>query len=158
MKKIFYIQKYVLWQQNEKEEMPDISFIPTLLRRRLTAIEKIGLFLAHRLEPLPENCLIVFASRFGEWQQTIDLIQQFYSDKEMSPAGFSHSVHNAMPGLLSILSKNKSSYTSIAAQESTIEAGLLEAFCTSAPVLFVPIIPKYPDTGNIYRNRSQNGS
>ena len=78
MKKIFYIQKYVVGQQSETDATPDIDFIPALLRRRLTAVEKIGLSLAHQLEPLPENSLVVFASRFGEWQQTIDLIHQFF--------------------------------------------------------------------------------
>ena len=106
MKKIFYIQKYAFWQQSETEKIPNVKFIPSLLCRRLTKVEKIGIFLAHELEPLPENCQIVFASRFGEWQQTIDLIHQFFNEKEMSPAGFSHSVHNAMPGVLSVLTKN----------------------------------------------------
>lgn len=150
MKKIFYIQKHALWEQSETVKDPDISFIPSLLRRRLTGIEKIGLFLAHQLEPLPENCQIVFASRFGEWQQTIDLIRQFFQDKEMSPAGFSHSVHNAMPGILSILTKNKSSYTSIAANDQTIESGLLETFCTTMPVLFIYAEEKMPE---FYRSK-----
>ena len=82
MKKIFYIQKHAIWQQGKTEKAPDISFIPTLLRRRITTVEKIGLYLAHQMEPIPANCQIVFASRFGEWQQTIDLIHQFFQDKE----------------------------------------------------------------------------
>lgn len=137
MKKFFYIQKYTLWQQSENQRIPDIKFIPSLLARRLTKVEKIGLFLTHELEPLPETYQIVFASRFGEWQQTIDLIQQFFNEKEMSPAGFSHSVHNAMPGMLSVLAKNMNSYTSIAAKEWTIENALIESFCAKKPVLFV---------------------
>lgn len=137
MKKSFYIQKYALWHQNETGETPDIGFISPLLRRRLTGVEKIGLFLAHQLEPYPVDTQVVFASRFGEWQQTIDLIHQFSQDKEMSPAGFSHSVHNAMPGLLSIFMKNNNSYTSIAANQDTIESGLLEVFCSPRPVLFI---------------------
>ena len=137
MKKFFYIQKYALWQQNETEKKPDVKFIPSLLSRRLTTVEKTGIFLAHQLEPLPENCHIVFASRFGEWQQTIDLIQQFHMEGEMSPAGFSHSVHNAMPGMLSVLTKSTNTYTSIAAKEWTIENALIEAFCEPKPVVFI---------------------
>ena len=52
-----------------------------------------------------EETKIVFSSRYGEWQQTIKLIQQMHDEGEMSPAGFSHSVHNAMPGILSIINK-----------------------------------------------------
>jgi len=145
MKEIFYIAPYAYWQQTEKEDAPDVSFIPTLTRRRLNQVEKIGLYLAHKLGPLPQGCKIVFASRFGEWQQTIDLIKQFFNDAEMSPAGFSHSVHNATPGVLSILDKSKESYTAISAQEDTISTALIETFCTSKPVLFIYTEEKTPD-------------
>ncbi len=145
MKEIFYIPKYACWQQTEGNPDLDLSFVPPLIRRRLTQVEKIGLYLAHQLEPLPQNCQVVFASRFGEWQQTIDLIQQFFNDKETSPAGFSHSVHNAMPGLLSVLTKSKESYTSIAAKEATISSALLETFCGPKPVLFIYAEEKTPD-------------
>lgn len=153
MKKIFYIQKYTLWQQTEKEKMPDVKFIPSLLARRLTKVEKIGLFLSHQLDPLPENCQVIFASRFGEWQQTIDLIQQFFTEKEMSPAGFSHSVHNAMPGVLSVLNKDTNAYTSITAKERTIENALMEAFCEKKPVLFIYAEEETPE---FYRSEFSN--
>ena len=153
MKKIFYIQKHALWRQSKTEKTPNVKFIPSLLCRRLTKVEKTGVFLAHKLEPLPENCQIVFASRFGEWQQTIDLIHQFFNEKEMSPAGFSHSVHNAMPGVLSVLTKNMNSYTSIAAKEWTIENALTETFCTAKPVLFVFAEEETPE---FYRPKFSN--
>ena len=153
MKKIFYIQKYAFWQQSETEKIPSVKFIPSLLSRRLTKVEKIGLFLTHKLEPLPENCQIIFASRFGEWQQTIDLIQQFFAEKEMSPAGFSHSVHNAMPGVLSVLNKSTNSYTSIAAKEWTIENALIESFCAKKPVLFIFAEEETPE---FYRSKFSN--
>ena len=61
MKRIFYIQKYALWQQSKDEKVPDVSFVPSLMRRRLNTVEKIGLYLAHELEPLPKKYQVVFA-------------------------------------------------------------------------------------------------
>ena len=153
MKKIFYIQKYAIWQQTDKESMPKVDFIPALLRRRLTGVEKIGLYLTNQLVPIPPATRVVFASRFGEWQQTIDLISQFFKDHEMSPAGFSHSVHNAMPGVFSLLVKNRESYTSIAAGENTIESGLTEAFCGKLPTLFIYAEEETPE---FYRPKFSN--
>lgn len=137
MNTMLYIDKFAFWQQSETEKIPDISFIPPMLRRRMTNIEKIAISLAHSVAPTNSDYQVVFASRFGEWQQTIDLIKQFYNDGEMSPAGFSNSVHNAAVGHLSLLTHNTKPYTSIAAGEQTIEMGLLEAFTTKKPVLFI---------------------
>ena len=137
MNTMLYIDKFAFWQQSETEKIPDISFIPPMLRRRMTNIEKIAISLAHSIAPADSDYQIVFASRFGEWQQTIDLIKQFYTDREMSPAGFSNSVHNAAPGHFSLLTHNTKSYTSIAAGDKTLEMGLLDAFTTSKPVLFI---------------------
>ena len=137
MNAMLYIDKFAFWRQSDTEKIPDVSFIPPMLRRRMTNIEKIAISLAHTVAPATPEYQIVFASRFGEWQQTIDLIKQFYTDREMSPAGFSNSVHNAAAGHLSLLTHNTQSYTSIAAGERTIEMGLLDAFTTKKPVLFI---------------------
>ena len=108
-----------------------------MLRRRMSVLEKIAISLAARITPKSDDYQIVFASRFGEWEQTIKLIRQFYEDREMSPMGFSNSVHNAAMGHLSLLTHNKNSYTSIAGGEKTIENALLDAVCSAQPTLFV---------------------
>ncbi len=137
MNNVFYIKKYFIWMGSEEEQSPKVDFIPSLTRRRLTNIEKIGLYLARQVEPISAETKIVFASRYGEWQQTIKLIQQMYNDNEMSPAGFSHSVHNAMPGILSIVTKTPYNYTTIAAQDETIDCALIESLSTREDVLFI---------------------
>ena len=95
MNKTLYIDNFTFWTENETEKIPDVSFIPAMLRRRMSVLEKIAISLAARITPKSDDYQIVFASRFGEWEQTIKLIRQFYEDKEMSPMGFSNSVHNA---------------------------------------------------------------
>ena len=145
MNNTLYIDKFVFWTENEAEKIPDVSFIPAMLRRRMNTVEKIAVALAQKIAPEYNDYRIVFASRFGEWGQTIKLIHQFYTDKEMSPAGFSNSVHNASMGQLTLLTNNKNSYTSIAAGERTIENALLDAITSDKPVLFVYAEEKNPD-------------
>lgn len=80
---------------------------------------------------------IVFASRWGEIGTTLKLMRQMHEEGEMSPAGFSNSVHNAAPGHLSLFLKNKAPYTAVAAGPDSYEMGLLEAKTTPGKVLFI---------------------
>lgn len=137
MNKTLYIDNFEFWTENDMEKLPDVSFIPPMLRRRMSALEKVAIAMASKVVPEHTDYKLVFASRFGEWEQTIKLIRQFYEDKEMSPAGFSNSVHNAAMGHFSLLTHNKNSYTSIAGGERTIETGLIDAILTDKPVLFI---------------------
>lgn len=143
--KSFFIKKYAIWRPSEESNTPNVDFIKPLIRRRLTQVEKIGLFLAEEIKNIGKNTKIIFASQYGEWQQTIKLIQQMHAENEMSPAGFSHSVHNAMPGLLSVSAQLKNNYTTVAANEDTIESALLEAFATKEEVLLVYAEEAIPD-------------
>lgn len=139
---------FTVWQETSGTDGPDVSFIPAMARRRMTALEKIAAYLAHQTAPESGDYVTVFASRFGEWNQTVKLIKQYHTDKEMSPAGFSNSVHNAAPGHISLLCHNKNSYTSIAAGQRTLEMGLLEAFNQQQPTLFIYAEEHQPDIFN----------
>lgn len=150
MNNTFYIHKHCIWKGSDNFRLPNVDFVPALIRRRLTSVEKVGLFLAHCLEPLDTANCIVFASQFGEWQQTVKLIRQMHDEHEMSPAGFSHSVHNAMPGLLAMVDRTKYNYTTIAANEKTIDCALVEAVVRGDNVLFIYAEEETPD---FYKNR-----
>jgi hypothetical protein len=65
------------------------------------------------------------------------LMRQCHDDGEMSPAGFSASVHNAAPGAFSLLMKNRAPYTAIAARGRSREMGWLEATSMKGRVVFV---------------------
>lgn len=145
MNNTLYIDKFIFWNETDTENIPDVSFIPPMARRRMSSLEKIAISLATKVIPEDTQYRVVFASRFGEWEQTIKLIRQFFTDSEMSPAGFSNSVHNAALGHLSLLTKNHNSYTSIAAGENTLEIGLLESITTSRPTLFIYGEEKSPE-------------
>ena len=136
---------FYVWRESDDEKLPDVSFIPPMVRRRMTDLQKIAIGVAKRVAPIDANYQVVFASRFGEWGQTIKLITQFHNDNEMSPAGFSNSVHNAAAGAFSVLTKNKNSYTSIAAGARTLESGIMVALGAQKPVLFVFAEEKSPE-------------
>lgn len=130
------IKAYAFWRATEGAERADVSFVPPLERRRLTELERAALSVAWQVKTA-EALPVVFASRWGEIGVTAKLLKQFHDDGEMSPAGFSASVHNAAPGAFSLLTRNHESYTAIAARERSLEAGLLEAIAQRREVLFV---------------------
>jgi len=132
----FTIASCAVWRACETDAKPDVSFIPPMERRRLTGVERAALSVAWRVRP---DCEIpvVFASRWGEIGVTVRLMQQFHAEGEMSPAGFSASVHNAAPGAFSLLTGNHAPYTAIAARERSLEAGLLEVLALGNPAVFV---------------------
>ena len=132
-----YIDDFIIWQESTDEKLPDFSCIPPMMRRRMSNIEKIAVALAEKITQKSQNYTTVFASQFGEWGQTIQLIKQFFDEKEMSPAGFSNSVHNASAGLFSLMTKNTNSYTAIAAGKDTLEMAILKALTEKHDVLVV---------------------
>ena len=131
----FTIASYAVWRAGVAASAPDVSFIPPLERRRLTGVERAALSVAWQVRPEGE-APVVFASRWGEIGVTVKLMKQFHADREMSPAGFSASVHNAAPGAFSLITRNHAPYTAIAARERSLEAGILEAL-TQGTVVFV---------------------
>lgn len=130
------VGSFALWRATPENPRPDVSFVPPLERRRLTVLERAALAVAHAVDPsgtLP----VVFASRWGEVGDTLKLMRQFREEGEMSPAGFSASVHNAAPGAWSVLTRNHRPYTAVAARRATLAAGFLEACASGGPVLYV---------------------
>ena len=125
------------WTESPESPKPDVGFISPMERRRLTPLEKAALSVAWKVYPHGEQIPVVFASRWGEIGTTLKLMKQMHDDGEMSPAGFSNSVHNAAPGHLSLLTGNKAPYTTISAGPESYDMGLLEASTYPGKVLFI---------------------
>lgn len=140
----FSIEAYAVWCADESHPKPDVSFVPPMERRRLTGVERAALAVAWPVRAAGA-VPVVFASRWGEIGVTLKLMRQFQADGEMSPAGFSASVHNAAPGAFSLLTKNRAPYTAIAARARSLEAGLLEALVTGGEVVYVYAEEATPD-------------
>lgn len=120
---IFDIKKFSYAQGDEI----DVSFIPMLLRRKLNKFGRAGLYTLYNAYENGTNPNLVFASSYGDIERVEKLITQREEDGEVSPAGFSSSVHNATVGLFSLLEKIKTAYNSISAGDKTLSAGFLES-------------------------------
>ena len=129
-----YISNPCIYNESDKI---DISFIPSLIRRRMSQVEKISAWLYNNSQVSTKDYKTVFSSNHGEWQTTSKLIEHYHYEKEFLPSKFSTSVHNAFCGILSILTKNRSSYTAIASGEDSIENGIIEAVLYSCSTLFI---------------------
>lgn len=140
----FSIEAYAVWCADDAHPKPDVSFVPPMERRRLTGVERAALAAAWPVRAAGAMP-VVFASRWGEIGVTLKLMRQFQTDGEMSPAGFSASVHNAAPGAFSLLTKNRTPYTAIAARARSLEAGLLEALVIGGEVIYVYAEEATPD-------------
>lgn len=68
---------------------------------------------------------LVFASRFGEYNCSIDLITGLQRREEISPMKFSHSVHNTALGVFAMQSGYHGSGIAIADGESTFVSALV---------------------------------
>jgi hypothetical protein len=84
----------------------------------------------------------VFATRHGPFSTTVALLQDLAACSPLSPARFTHSVHNAPAGLFSIWAHNPRPSSSLAGGAETFAHGFLEAAALlhrepERPVLFV---------------------
>jgi len=104
----------------------DLSFIPPIVRRRMSVLDKITLSNLNSVySDNTEN--IVFSSQYGEVTKLLKIIDQYMTEKEVSPNTFSGSVHNyAISSFL--LNKQKSiPYTALSACGQTFSMGLLSS-------------------------------
>ncbi|MBW2242246.1 MAG: beta-ketoacyl synthase chain length factor [Deltaproteobacteria bacterium] len=126
------------------EGVPDARFLPAMLRRRCTPLSKILLKVARDgcNEAERSQARTVFASRHGSINESIGLLENVARGERISPATFSHTVHNAQAGLFSIAMGNRQASSSLAGREDSFGSGLLEALGhlerePERPVLFV---------------------
>lgn len=117
----------------------NLAFVPAMQRRKLSVLEKLALAAMNAVAPASAetSCDVVFASRFGEWRRTVRLLTQLHEEHEISPTGFTLSVHNAAPAVFSLLRGDTAPYTAIAAGTRTLENGLFQAILLRRRVIFV---------------------
>ncbi|ABO25375.1 beta-ketoacyl synthase chain length factor [Shewanella loihica] len=119
---------------------PALKQVPAMQRRRFSKLTKMLLDVAFQCDA-PAQCRTIFASRHGELNRTVDLLQDIVRQQPISPIGFSQSVHNTASGIFSILTDNRAPSTSIAAGEATLIQALVEAYGQlaedNAPLLLV---------------------
>lgn len=99
-----------------------------MMRRRVNALGRAALQSAYWVAPPPAlDTPLVFASRWGDIERTVSLLDQLASGAGISPTGFSTSVHNAIAALFSIARADSASYSAVAGGHASAEAGVIEA-------------------------------
>ena len=112
---------------------------PVMLRRRLTPLGKLvasALAAVHLRDEEP----FVVASSWGDSGKSRQLVSDMTATGDVSPAGFTSSVHNAASGAAGIWHKNHAPAPAVSAGNFTTEAGLTESFLqlqTSESVVLV---------------------
>jgi hypothetical protein len=113
----------------EQTGRPEVAFLPALLRRRCSTLTRIMLATGFDCCDPADRAEVrtVFASRHGNINESVSLFERLSRRQPLSPARFSHTVHNAQAGLYSIAAENRLPSSSIAAQDDTFACGFVEA-------------------------------
>lgn len=144
----------------ETEKCADVSFIPMMLRRRLDDFGKMTLSVMYKIYDGQKDLNLVFASNYGDFDRVLKLIEQKKNEGEISPIGFSFSVHNSIVGLFSLLNQINSSYNSVSAGENTLAAGILESLISEGETLFCygECLGGYKSAACIFSNEEKEGA
>lgn len=158
MQHSFILENWSVWPllANHIKDGPTqnelLSSIPKMLKRRLSPLAKNVFCAINLCTEQKSNIPIVFSSTHGELAKSFKMMQQIEAGEEISPTGFSLSVHNAIAGLFSIVYKNKIQSTVVAPGEEGIAIAFIEAIGLllegEAKVLMVfydePLVDFYP--------------
>ncbi len=104
----------------------DVSCVPSLMRRRLSEVDKAAVDVMNKTYTDVIQ-YILFSSQYGEAERLFKLIEQYSTEKEVSPNIFSGSVHNYPAGFFLLNSKHSIPYNAIAACDNSISIGLLSS-------------------------------
>lgn len=132
--------------------------IPAALRRRLGAFGRLGVACGLGVAP-QGDADIVFCSRHGDIPLAHQLLSALVADEPLSPAGFSMSVHNTVPGVLDLARKARIGHTAITAGRQTLSAGLAEAWLRLAARPHLDTVLVYAETPlpDIYEQFADDG-
>jgi hypothetical protein len=98
-----------------------------LLRRRAGFLNRMALEVAFRCLGSAKDVPTIFASRHGEASRSVELLLELAAGQPISPTSFGLSVHNATGGLFSIARNEHDNDIALAAGQSTVEHGVIEA-------------------------------
>ena len=117
----FYVNKF---NCIDNIEDMDLSFIPPIVRRRMSVLDKITISTLNNVfSDDVQN--IVFSSQFGEVERLIKIINQYRENNEVSPNTFSGSVHNYPVGFFLFNKQVSIPYNAVSSCENSISMGLL---------------------------------
>jgi len=122
---------------------PELPELPMLLRRRAAPVDRLALRAAlDCLAQWPQApAASLFASRHGEVQRSVEILDSLKQGESPSAMAFSLSVHNAAAGLLSLARHDKAPSSALSAGPDSLGLALFEAAAllktAAGPVLVV---------------------
>lgn len=151
------------WSQNaylpEGDDVPALSEMPAMQRRRLERVGRIALQTAYWCQTADSSDIpLIFASRHGDIQRTYEMLEALARKESLSPTHFGLSIHNAVVAQYSIARKLKQNYLAVAAGIATAEAAVIEALGLlhdgAQEVMVVMYDGLLPDSYQIFLNES----
>jgi hypothetical protein len=106
--------------------------IPAGIRRRMGHLERLAVRCTLGVLEGEPTAELIFCSRYGNVDMLSTLLRSIAEHQLMSPMVFSGSVHNAAPGLVGQIRKERLAHTALAAGAGTFEAGLIESYARLA--------------------------
>lgn len=107
--------------------LPDVSFLPAIQRRRLSPLARMVFSCAWPLASTEPPMPMIFASRHGETSRSFQLLQTVSAQETLSPTSFALSVHNAIVGQWSIIRKETQETIALTGDEDMLEHAIQEA-------------------------------
>lgn len=104
--------------------------VPSAVRRRMGRLERLAVRCATGVLDATPTGELIFCSRYGNMETLSSLLRGIAEGQLMSPMAFSGSVHNAVPGLVGQIRKERIGHTALAAGPNTFAAGLIEAYAS----------------------------
>jgi hypothetical protein len=137
--------------------------IPAAIRRRMGRLERFAVRCTLGvLDKSGATDELVFCSRHGNVETLTSLLRSIAAREPMSPMAFSGSVHNAVPGLVGQICKERLSHTAIAAGGSTLAAGLIESYarlateeCRDVTLTFADV--RLPEPFHVFEDEDKPG-
>lgn len=131
---MIYIRKFSFYKPSPENprEMPKLSYVDALFRRRLSQITKMTIEAVHGVVQGNEDSKLVFTSFRGEIARQMKINKGLVEDADVLPASFSISVFNTPAAAATIALKMKAGYTVVYPAGDNFRSGFLAA---AAPLL-----------------------
>lgn len=137
----------------DPQAAPPLSEMPAMMRRRLNRLGRMACQVAWWCQQQPAQTPMVFASRYGDLERSLELLGEVARGEPLSPTAFGLSVHNAFSALYGIARGHTGNAIAVAAGRATVGAALTEAaalLADGAPEVLVvycdtPLAGRYAD-------------
>ncbi len=120
--------------------------IPAAMRRRMGKFERLAIRCTMGVLRDESTDELIFSSRYGNTDALSALLRGIAEGQLTSPMGFSGSVHNAVPGLVGQIRRERLSHTAVAAGRNSLAAAVIEGYarlksdaCDSVTVTFADL-------------------